>query len=103
MKETLEWIHDNGGHIAILSDANTFYIDTILKHHGVLHLIQKVVTNKGYFDENNRLRVGRFHDRSLPPHSCAIGCPANLCKGEQPLQILYLHMHDMTYNRRTDR
>ncbi|KAF9571295.1 putative phosphatase phospho1 [Mortierella alpina] len=63
-----------GAELCIISDANTFYIDTILK---------AIITNPGHFDEQGRLHVSRFHGLNLEPHGCINPCQPNLCKGRE--------------------
>ncbi|KAG6727720.1 hypothetical protein I3842_02G138600 [Carya illinoinensis] len=55
--------HALGCDLRIVSDANTFFIETILKH---LELREK-----GIFP---------YHDSHRPPHGCSL-CPPNMCKG----------------------
>ena len=63
--------------IRILSDANTFFIDTILKSNG-LQAIGTVVSNPAAFDEHGRLLIQPFH---TDPHPADSTSPPNLCKG----------------------
>lgn len=71
--------HALGCDLKVLSDANQFYIETILKHHGVLGLFSEIITNPTFVDEQGRLRISPYSD-SENPHSCNL-CPPNLCKG----------------------
>lgn len=89
MKQVFEWIVGQGGEIAILSDANTVYITTILKHLGMDHMVSQIITNRGFFEESGRLRVERFWKESQGPHGCPNGCAPNLCKG--PFAPLFFH------------
>ncbi|OIV93969.1 hypothetical protein TanjilG_05672 [Lupinus angustifolius] len=66
--------------LKIISDANTFYIKTILEHHGIWDCFSEVNTNPAFVDEEERLRITPFHDSTLSPHSCHL-CPPNMCKG----------------------
>ncbi|KAL1815616.1 hypothetical protein ACET3Z_018190 [Daucus carota] len=72
-------VHALGCDMKVLSDANQFYIETILKHHGVLDLFSEIITNPTFVDENGRLGITPYNDSSNP-HSCNL-CPPNLCKG----------------------
>lgn len=72
--------HALGCELWVLSDANQFFIETILKHHGVLGCFSEIVTNPTIVDEQGRLRIFPYHDLSSSPHSCNL-CPPNLCKG----------------------
>lgn len=47
-------LQDKGAELRIVSDSNTFYIDTILKHHGLEDMFTEVVTNPGQFDDAGR-------------------------------------------------
>ncbi|KAG9319587.1 hypothetical protein KVV02_000612 [Mortierella alpina] len=93
-----------GAELCIISDANTFYIDTILKAsshranafsrpffcfaYEIDQLFSKVITNPGQFDEQGRLHVSRFHGLDLEPHGCANPCQPNLCKGRELQKLI---------------
>ncbi|XP_022147549.1 thiamine phosphate phosphatase-like protein [Momordica charantia] len=68
-----------GCDLRIISDANQFFIETILKHHGVLGCFSKIYTNPTFVDGKGRLRILPFHDNSTS-HGCNL-CPSNMCKG----------------------
>ncbi|GJN17824.1 hypothetical protein PR202_gb04923 [Eleusine coracana subsp. coracana] len=75
-----------GCDLHVLSDANAFFIDTILAHHGLRGLFTEVNTNPSHVDPNTgRLRIGlchHFDPSSGPAHGCDVGtCPPNMCKG----------------------
>lgn len=63
-------------HFVIMSDANTVFIDTILKYHD-LDIFDQIYTNPSAFDENELLKLQPFFDS---PHGCQ-RCEVNLCKG----------------------
>ncbi|BGP08617.1 hypothetical protein JCM10049v2_004464 [Rhodotorula toruloides] len=67
----------------ILSNANSVYIDTILKHYGVENAIDEVVTNPAQFREDGLLELRRRVDPNGPQHQCKVGCSPNMCKGEE--------------------
>lgn len=58
----------------IISDANSYFIETWLRHAGVHNLFTKVFTNPAEFDINGRLVLCPFHSHSCPK------CPENMCK-----------------------
>jgi len=62
----------------IVSDANEYYIDSFMEHHGIEHLFASVHTNPSRW-EQERLRVSPFHPADAPPHNCP-HCPENMCK-----------------------
>ncbi|TYZ64315.1 hypothetical protein PybrP1_007532 [[Pythium] brassicae (nom. inval.)] len=68
-----------GAVLAIVSDANSVYIESMLEHHALAGCVREVVTNPAAFD-GPRLRVQPFHALHLAPHGCT-DCPANMCKG----------------------
>ncbi|KAK3161784.1 hypothetical protein QOZ80_1BG0081380 [Eleusine coracana subsp. coracana] len=74
-----------GCDLRVLSDANAFFIDTILAHHGLRGLFTEVNTNPSHIDSSGRLRIGpchHFDPSSGPAHGCQVGtCPPNMCKG----------------------
>ncbi|XP_043721660.1 inorganic pyrophosphatase 1-like [Telopea speciosissima] len=72
--------HALGCDLRILSDANLFFIETILKHHGLMDYFSEINTNPGFVDEEGRLRICPFHDFTSSPHHCNL-CPPNMCKG----------------------
>ncbi|TMX05635.1 hypothetical protein EJD97_013637, partial [Solanum chilense] len=67
--------HDLGCDLKVVSDANEFYIETILKHHRLERYFSKVITNPISVDGEGRLRIFPYHMAS-----CNL-CPPNLCKG----------------------
>ncbi|KAK2371310.1 inorganic pyrophosphatase [Trifolium repens] len=69
-----------GCDLRVVSDANTFFIETILKHFGIMECFSKINTNPGNVDEEGRLRILPYHDLNKPPHKCNL-CPPNMCKG----------------------
>ncbi|KAF5468015.1 hypothetical protein F2P56_012210 [Juglans regia] len=72
--------HASGCDLRILSDANAFFIDTILKHHGLIECFTEINTNPSFIDEEGWLRILPYHDFSSHSHGCS-SCPPNLCKG----------------------
>ncbi|XP_061350223.1 inorganic pyrophosphatase 1-like [Gastrolobium bilobum] len=69
-----------GCDLRIVSDANTFFIETILKHLGIRECFSEINTNPGYVNEEGILRVLPYHDFNNSPHRCSL-CPPNMCKG----------------------
>jgi pyridoxal phosphate phosphatase PHOSPHO2 len=63
----------------VVSDANTFFIETVLAHHGVLGCFSDISTNPARVDADGRLRISPFHDSASAPHGCSL-CPENMCK-----------------------
>lgn len=72
----LEYLHSQQQdfELAVVSDANMYFIETWLEHAGVRHLFRKIFTNPASFDGSGRLVLLPFHS-----HSCS-GCPENMCK-----------------------
>ncbi|XP_024140643.1 probable phosphatase phospho1 isoform X1 [Oryzias melastigma] len=60
--------------LVVVSDANTYFIETWLQHAGVRDLFRKIFTNPGSFDDSGRLVLLPFHSHSCPR------CPDNMCK-----------------------
>lgn len=74
--------YDAGCDLRILSDANRFFIETILKHHGMEEYFSEIHTNPGYVNEEGRLRISPHHDFTTNRHGCGcVLCPPNMCKG----------------------
>ncbi|KAM1725768.1 hypothetical protein ACFX12_016635 [Malus domestica] len=72
--------HAFGCDLRVLSDANDFFIDAILKHHGIMDCFSEIKTNPSFIDEQRRLRILPFHDFISSSHGCTL-CPPNMCKG----------------------
>ncbi|CAL9118135.1 unnamed protein product [Musa acuminata var. zebrina] len=68
-----------GCELRIVSDANRFFIETILEHHGLGTYFSEINTNPGYVDEEGRLRILPYHDFNTSSHGCGL-CPPNMCK-----------------------
>ncbi|XP_027343429.1 inorganic pyrophosphatase 2-like [Abrus precatorius] len=77
---SIKGAHALGCDLRIVSDANTFFIETILKHLGIRECFSEINTNPGYFNEEGRLRILSYHDSKKSPHGCCL-CPPNMCKG----------------------
>uniref|UniRef100_A0A6M2EVV9 Uncharacterized protein n=1 Tax=Populus davidiana TaxID=266767 RepID=A0A6M2EVV9_9ROSI len=72
--------HALGCELRIVSDANMFFIETILKHLGLQDYFSEINTNPGFVDEQERLRISPYHDFTQSSHCCSL-CPPNMCKG----------------------
>ncbi|KAF7123838.1 hypothetical protein RHSIM_Rhsim12G0204900 [Rhododendron simsii] len=72
--------HALGCDLRIVSDANLFFIETIVKHLGVSECFSEINTNPSYVDEEGRLRIFPYQDFHSSPHGCD-RCPPNMCKG----------------------
>ncbi|XP_076958096.1 inorganic pyrophosphatase 2-like [Bidens hawaiensis] len=70
-----------GCDLRVLSDANLFYIETILKHLGIRECFSEINTNPGFVDEEGKLRILPYHDFHTFSHGCNL-CPPNMCKGK---------------------
>ncbi|KAJ8532006.1 hypothetical protein K7X08_011929 [Anisodus acutangulus] len=74
----IESAHDLGCDLKVVSDANQFYIETILKHHGLYRCLSEIITNPTAVDGEGRLRIFPYNDL-VSFHGCNL-CPPNLCK-----------------------
>ncbi|XP_071722138.1 thiamine phosphate phosphatase-like protein isoform X2 [Rutidosis leptorrhynchoides] len=72
--------HALGCNLKVLSDANQFFIETILKNHGIYGCFSEIITNPTCVDKEGKLRIFPYHGSAIPPHECNL-CPPNLCKG----------------------
>ncbi|KAI3766469.1 hypothetical protein L2E82_16529 [Cichorium intybus] len=70
-----------GCDLRVVSDANMFYIETILKHLGIRECFSEINTNPSFVDEEGKLRVLPYHDFHKSDHGCKL-CPPNMCKGK---------------------
>ncbi|KAF9273062.1 hypothetical protein BGZ68_001870 [Mortierella alpina] len=91
MIQALELMKSEGADLYILSDANTVYIDTILRAYKIDHLFTQVITNPAEFDTRGRLNVVRFHGLDKAPHGCPLPCQPNLCKGQELQKLIDSH------------
>ncbi|KAJ9568427.1 hypothetical protein OSB04_004393 [Centaurea solstitialis] len=73
--------HALGCDLRVLSDANLFYIETILKHLGIRECFSEINTNPGFVNEEGVVRIMPFHDFHTFSHGCSL-CPPNMCKGK---------------------
>ncbi|CAL0332417.1 unnamed protein product [Lupinus luteus] len=72
--------HALGCELRVVSDANMFFIETILKHLGIRECFTEINSNPGYVDEEGKLRILPYHDFTKSSHGCSL-CPPNMCKG----------------------
>ncbi|XP_004510357.1 inorganic pyrophosphatase 2-like [Cicer arietinum] len=72
--------HALGCDLRIVSDANMFFIQTILKHLEISQYFSEINTNPGYVNQEGRLRILPYHDFNNASHGCTL-CPPNMCKG----------------------
>ncbi|CAN8239589.1 unnamed protein product [Cochlearia groenlandica] len=74
--------HDLGCELRILSDANMFFIETIVDNLGISELFSEINSNSGLVDEHDTLRIFPYHDFNKSSHGCSHQtCPPNMCKG----------------------
>lgn len=72
--------------LSIISDANEYYINTILENYNIKDLFKCISTNHSSIiidnEDNNqeRLEIKSFQSEDKP-HNCPNNCPFNLCKG----------------------
>ncbi|XP_019448202.1 PREDICTED: inorganic pyrophosphatase 2-like [Lupinus angustifolius] len=76
----IEAAYSLGCELKIVSDANIFFIETILKHHGVWNCFSEITANHSYVTEEGRLKICPYHDYLNSSHGCNL-CPPNMCKG----------------------
>jgi len=72
-------VADYGAKIIIISDSNSVFIEHILQHRGLAHLIDQVYTNPGRWmegEEEGRLWIEPYHHQT----TCDLST-VNLCKG----------------------
>jgi 2,3-diketo-5-methylthio-1-phosphopentane phosphatase len=68
--------------VVIASDANDFFIRSMLQRNNMTEYVTEIHANKAKWDsaKSARLRVKPYHAKSKKPHGCEL-CPSNLCKG----------------------
>ncbi|KAL6585108.1 Inorganic pyrophosphatase 1 [Orobanche minor] len=72
--------HALGCDLRIVSDANMFFIETIIDHLGIKNCFSEINTNPSNVDEKGSLRISPYVDFQTFPHGCP-RCPPNMCKG----------------------
>ncbi|XP_022964399.1 inorganic pyrophosphatase 2-like [Cucurbita moschata] len=72
--------HALGCNLRIVSDANMFFIETILDHLEIRECFSEINSNPGFVDEEGRLRIRPIHEFHESSHGCNL-CPPNMCKG----------------------
>ncbi|KAK9706567.1 hypothetical protein RND81_07G135500 [Saponaria officinalis] len=81
--------HAMGCDLKVVSDANTFFIETLLTHLGLRDCFSEINTNPSYVDGEGRLRIFPHHrDFVNSSHGCCNRCPPNMCKGDVIKRIL---------------
>lgn len=65
--------------LRIVSDANLFFVETILKHLGLKDYFFEINTNPSFVDRE-RLRIFPHHDFNECSHGCTGLCSPNMCK-----------------------
>lgn len=60
--------------VVLVSDANTFFIESWLRRNGVRQIFHRIFTNPATFNKDGRLVMRPFHS-----HEC-LRCPDNMCK-----------------------
>ncbi len=84
----LHHLKSSNADIVIISDANTLFIETILRKNGCLEYVDRIITNPGWFDEDERLHIQRRIGLDDVPHGCERPCAPNLCKGSELLKYI---------------
>jgi len=88
-------LHSAGVTHVVLSDANTYLIDTWLKAAGIRDCFKHVISNHGIIGslEHGPMGATSLSVRALQPqhqqHGCKNPCPPNLCKGGTLLTFLH--------------
>jgi pyridoxal phosphate phosphatase PHOSPHO2 len=90
MKRGIQMLKDPSTPVAttlfVLSNANTFFIETILNHQAIRSCFDEIVTNPADFIDptsQNLLVLRRRVGPNDPPHGCQVGCEDNMCKGKE--------------------
>lgn len=58
----------------------------VVQEHGVRDLVNDIITNPAYIDDQGRLRVKRRILATDPQHNCPNPCGVNICKGKSGIQ-----------------
>lgn len=87
MVDLLKSLDPTKAEAIIISDANSVFINHILRHNGLHDRIHRVFTNPANFNDNGRLEIEMYHVQE----SCSLST-INLCKG----QILENYIEERT-------
>jgi len=70
-------------YVAILSDANDYFISWILEHNQLSHCFDEIITNPVELraEEPSVFRIVPLFQPHHEPHNCVNKCPPNMCKG----------------------
>ncbi|MBA0720154.1 hypothetical protein Golax_007788, partial [Gossypium laxum] len=83
--QMMKELHSKGTRIediaANVSDANTFFIETILEHHGLKECFLEINTNPGFVDQQSRLRIFPHHDFTKSSWMSASQLPSKYVQG----------------------
>ena len=81
MVNAIRYVHGQGCELAIVSDANTYFIGHLLEKFGLSDCFpaSSIYSNSGRFDEDGRFHLGSYHNQSIV-HNCPL-CRINICKG----------------------
>ncbi|GAA97050.1 hypothetical protein E5Q_03725 [Mixia osmundae IAM 14324] len=74
-----------------LSNSNSIFIDTILKHHRMTDIFSEIVTNPAEWDDTGLLKLRRRISPEEQQHNCKVGCSPNMCKGTELAAYLERH------------
>ncbi|KAJ1561221.1 hypothetical protein HK096_005534 [Nowakowskiella sp. JEL0078] len=94
MLKAVELAKDQGADIIIISDANTFFINSVLEYHSILGLFSEIITNQANVNDNGFISLT---PRSQIAHNCPNKCAKNLCKGKEI--TTYLDLNGQKYSR----
>ncbi|GAA0138392.1 phosphatase [Lithospermum erythrorhizon] len=84
--------HALGCDLKVLSDANQFNIETVLKNHGLYDCFSEIITNPAVIENEGRIRILTYQDPASL-HGCNL-CPPNLCKGLVVKRMQSLSLRD---------
>lgn len=69
-------LHSRNCEIIIISDSNSFFIETWLTSHKLIHTVSKIYTNPAEFDQRGMLKIEMYHLQDW----CDLS-EKNMCKG----------------------
>ncbi|KAF6171982.1 hypothetical protein GIB67_029400 [Kingdonia uniflora] len=85
---TLSWNKQIVNDLKIVSDVNTFFIETILDH-GRPGYFSKIHTNPSFIDEEGTLTLSPYHEKfTTHPHGWGELYAPNMCKVETSIFVI---------------
>ena len=109
MLQAINISKENENKLYIVSDANSFFIDSILKAYKIENHFTEIHTNPSFW-KDGKLYIERYHNNEARPskylsvkslnntktHQCS-NCNPNICKGKIVKEIMQKNINKINY------